>query len=91
MKQTIMGLFKALSLSTRMNMILSLYDGEKSVNEIARLTEMEQSHVSHHLKHLTDTKIVTCRREGKTRIYSLNKGTIEPMISLAEKHIYGAK
>ena len=84
---SIMKLFKALSLDTRMKMILKLYIGEMSVNQLAWNTGMEQSHVSHHLKQLKEANIVTCRPQGKKRMYSLNKETIEPMIALAEKHV----
>ena len=84
---SIIKLFKALSLETRMNMILELSRGELSVNQIAEGTGMEQSHVSHHLKQMKESRIVTCRLKGKKRMYSLNADTIEPIIAFAQLHV----
>jgi DNA-binding transcriptional ArsR family regulator len=47
----------------------------------------ERSKVSHALLSLHDCVFVNVRKEGKRRIYSLNKDTIEPLLNLVEKHV----
>ena len=48
---------------------------------------MEQSRVSHNLQCLEKNGFVTVKQEGKQRIYSLNKDTIEPILKEIKKHI----
>jgi len=57
-----------------------------SVGELAEKLKVEQSKVSHALALLKKCKIVHMEREGKKRIYSLNKETIIPMLKLIDKH-----
>ncbi len=80
--------FKALSNSTRIAIIdLLRRGGDKTVSEIARELGFEQSRVSHALRCLTFCGFLTNRREGKNKIYSLNRETIEPLMEIADKHI----
>lgn len=71
---------------TRLKIILSLKNCSLSVNEIVQKTGIEQSNISHHLKSLAECKIVNVNKKGKKRVYSLNKETVIPMITLVEKH-----
>jgi len=57
------------------------------VNEIAEALNQEQSKISHNLKKLTDCHFIDVKQEGKKRIYSLNKETIEPLMRLVEMHV----
>lgn len=53
--------------------IISLLKAKKEMNvtEIQESLDMEQAVVSHHLNILKDKNILSCRREGKNKIYSL--------------------
>lgn len=79
--------FETFSNKTRMRIIEALSLGPKSVTEICKLTKEEQSKVSHSLKKLTECHFLDFRRQGKKRIYSLNKDTITPILNLVEKHV----
>jgi len=59
---------KALSDPTRIKILHLLFHKECSVSEIARRLDMQQSTISHQLKHLKQLNLVKCRRE-KTRYY----------------------
>ena len=79
--------FDTVSNKTRMAIIESLMEGEKSVTEICKDIKEEQSKISHSLKRLMNCNFLDVKREGKKRIYSLNKDTIIPILRLAEKHV----
>lgn len=79
--------FKALSNETRIAIIDLLRSGDKTVSEIVDALGFEQSRISHGLKCLTFCGFVTNRKEGKRRIYSLNKETIEPLLKIVDKHL----
>ena len=57
-----------------------------SVLELARGLGIEQSKLSHALLGLKRCSIVQVKKEGKRRIYSLNKETILPMLKIIDKH-----
>lgn len=81
--------FANFSNKTRLGIITALMDGPLSVSEIVERLGEEQSNVSHNLEHLRKCSILNVKREGKKRIYSLNKKTVEPMLDLVESHVYG--
>jgi DNA-binding transcriptional ArsR family regulator len=63
-----------------------LQDGSKNVAEIAKATGHEQSMISHNLKTLENCAFVFCERQGKTRVYRVNKEVIEPLFELFSFH-----
>jgi DNA-binding transcriptional ArsR family regulator len=69
-----------------MRIITELRKSSLSVNEITDNLKAEQSKVSHALANLKACNIVTCRSEGKQRIYSLNKKTIVPIFNIIDEH-----
>lgn len=79
--------FETFSNKTRMKIIEALRLSSKSVTEICKLTNEEQSKVSHNLKKLMECNFLDFTRQGKKRIYALNKDTIMPMLQLVEKHV----
>lgn len=78
--------FANLANSLKIEIILSLRKGEKSVNEIIKELGGEQSKISHALASLKCCSIVKSKQDGKQRIYYLNKETIVPILNLIDKH-----
>jgi len=78
--------FSNLANPLKVDIIISLKEKEKSVNEIAENLDEEQSKISHALVSLKLCNIVESKQKGKQKIYSLNKKTIVPMLNLIDKH-----
>jgi len=78
--------FKTLGNQQRIEIILCLMEGEKSVTAIAKCLKADQSTVSHNLKRLEECAFATVKPNGKQRIYSVNQKTIAPLFELIEKH-----
>lgn len=69
------------------NRIISfLKFGDRSVKEISEGLLVEQSKVSHALSSLKRCNIVEVTPKGKSRVYTLNKKTILPMLKLIDLH-----
>ena len=83
--------FKIMGDSTRLQIILSLQNGELCVSDIAATLDMNQSTVSHQLKILRNSRIVKYRRDAKVVYYSLDDEHVEDIISKAFAHIDHAK
>ena len=64
---------KALGDSNRLQIIQMLSDGEKCGCKLLEAFEITQPTLSHHMKLLLSSKIVTSKRKGKFIYYSLNK------------------
>jgi ArsR family transcriptional regulator len=80
-------LFKNFSDSTRIRILYLLIEEEKSVSEIADLLNMNQSAISHQLRFLKNSKLVSNRREGKTIYYSLADDHVYNIISQGIEHV----
>ncbi|MHB8566869.1 MAG: ArsR/SmtB family transcription factor [Nitrososphaerales archaeon] len=81
--------FQALSNSVRMQIVSLLREKRKglSVSEICRELELEQTHASHALKCLAFCGLVESERDGKSKLYSLNKDTVLPLLRLVDVHL----
>ncbi len=79
--------FKALSNQYRISILDLLRAGPRNVSEISEALGLEQTIVSHNLKCLTFCGLVNPERVGKTRVYSLNKQTVEPILTMGDRHI----
>ena len=79
--------FKALSNKTRFEIISLLKKEPKNVKEISKQLKFEQSRVSHNLNKLECFGFVTCKSEGKQRIYSLDKKYVLPIINKINKYL----
>ncbi len=64
-------LFKIFGDTTRLRILFTLFDDERSVSEIAQILNMTQSAVSHQLAVLRTSKLVGSRRDGKQIFYFL--------------------
>jgi len=78
--------FSNLANQLKINIALSLREREKSVTELTQILEVEQSKVSHALRNLKNCKLVEVKKDGKQRIYFLNKKTFLPMLKLIDLH-----
>ncbi|OKZ57790.1 MAG: hypothetical protein BHV97_02520 [Clostridium sp. CAG:349_48_7] len=64
-------LFSVLSDSTRIKILSAICISEMCVGDLSEMLDMNQTTVSHQLKILRSTGVVTARRDGKTIYYSL--------------------
>lgn len=81
-------LFQALANPTRMKILHALQGRESmTVTQIGDDLGLEQTNVSHNLRCLAFCGLVRVERQGKSRIYSLNKETVLPMLEIAENHL----
>jgi len=62
---------QALADPTRIMLIYTLVDGDKSVGELAEELKLSQPNVSRHLKVLRERGMVNATREGANVVYSL--------------------
>jgi DNA-binding transcriptional ArsR family regulator len=62
---------KALSDKNRLAILLAIAEHERSVTELTGATGLAQTLVSHHLKSLRDTGLVTATARGRSNVYSL--------------------
>lgn len=79
--------FTSLANPNRLQIIMSLREGDKNVTEICSHTGFEQTMVSHNLKRLERCGMVFAERKGKSKYYSLNQETIKPLIKMIDSHV----
>jgi DNA-binding transcriptional ArsR family regulator len=73
--------FAALASPVRREVLKILLDGPRPVQELAEHFEMRRPSLSEHLKVLKDAGLVSERRDGRFRYYSLEA---EPLLDVAE-------
>ena len=71
--------FNAVSEVHRREILDALIGGEKAVGTIVSDLSMSQPQVSKHLRVLSEVGLVTCRAEGRRRLYSLEPARLRPM------------
>ena len=79
--------FKILGDSTRINILFSIDKAPMCVCDIANLLGMTKSAVSHQLKILRQSDLVSYRKKGKNVIYSLADDHVRDIIEKALEHI----
>lgn len=80
-------LFKVFGDSTRLKIMFVLFESEVCVCDLAELLNMTQSAISHQLKVLKQSKLVTSRRDGKSIFYSLADNHVRSIIAQGREHI----
>lgn len=68
-------IFKALSDTNRLRILLLLEQEESSVGHITHTLNLSQSNVSHQLKILKQARLVKSLRQGQSKIYSIDLST----------------
>lgn len=81
------ALFKAFADETRVRIMISLTHGEMCVTDIAQVTGVSQSAVSHQLQTLKYSNLVSCRREGRVMTYALADDHVRTILNMGLDHI----
>ncbi len=76
------GLMKALGNESRLMILCTLAEGERSVGELNAMIPLSQSALSQQLARLRGHGIVKTRRESQTIYYSLSEGPADRVIHL---------
>ena len=80
-------LFKIFGDSTRLRIMLELFERELCVGDLADALDMTQSAISHQLRILKQNKLVKSRRDGKSVFYSLADDHVKTIIGQGREHI----
>ncbi len=80
-------LYKLFGDSTRIKILTCLFEDEMCVCDIADVLNMTSSAISHQLRLLKQSKLVTFRRDGKTVFYSLADDHVRTIIGMGMEHI----
>ena len=82
---------KALANGHRLELIEFLAQGERSVDELARLTGLSVANTSQHLQQLRQAGLVVGRKQGQKVFYSITGEDVEQLFSalreVAERHL----
>lgn len=76
------GLMKALGNESRLMILCTLAEGERSVGDLNAMIPLSQSALSQQLARLRGQGIVKTRRESQTIYYSLSDGPADRVIRL---------
>lgn len=79
----IASFFQNFSDSTRLKIISALSINNLCVNDLSSILKINQTTISHQLKHLKNQKIVTSKRDGKIITYSLQNKFINELMDYA--------
>lgn len=81
---SVMALFKVLSNDTRIRILHHIIrSGEASVTDIAKTLGMKPQAISNQLMRLSDTRMVTSRRDGNNVFYRVENCCVAPLLDLA--------
>jgi ArsR family transcriptional regulator, lead/cadmium/zinc/bismuth-responsive transcriptional repressor len=80
----VMALFKVLANDTRIRLLHHLVrNGEATVTDMAKTVCMKPQAVSNQLQRLSDTGILSSRRDGNNVYYCVVNGCVAPLLDLA--------
>jgi DNA-binding transcriptional ArsR family regulator len=75
---TTSDVFNAVAEAHRREVLDALIGGEKAVGAIVNDLSMSQPQVSKHLRVLSEVGLVTCRADGRRRLYRLEPARLRP-------------
>lgn len=87
MMQSLADFYKVFGDTTRIKILCVLFQSELCVCDLAEVTGMTQSAISHQLRVLKQMKLVKNRRDGKTVYYSLADAHIQSILNQGMEHI----
>jgi DNA-binding transcriptional ArsR family regulator len=76
---TTSDVFNAIADTHRREVLDALISGEKAVGTIVNDLSMSQPQVSKHLRVLSEVGLVTCRAQGRRRLYRLEPARLRPL------------
>ena len=76
---TTSDVFNAIGDAHRREILDALMAGEKAVGAIVNDLSLSQPQVSKHLQVLSEVGLVSCRAEGRRRLYRLEPARLRPM------------
>lgn len=76
---TTSDVFNAIAEARRRDVLDVLITGEKPVGAIVNELSMSQPQVSKHLRVLSEVELVSCRAEGRRRLYRLEPDRLRPL------------
>lgn len=79
--------FGLLSDSGRLRLLVAMLDGELCVHDLAAVSGLSESAVSHALRLLRAHRVVGVRREGRMAFYRLEDAHVRMLLDLALAHI----
>ncbi len=71
--------FNAIAEAHRREILDALVEGERPVGELVDALRLTQPQVSKHLRVLSEVGLVTCRAEGRRRLYRLDHERLRPL------------
>lgn len=80
-------LYKVFGDSTRIKILYVLFESEVCVCDLAQCLNMTVSAISHQLRVLKQSRLVKCRREGKTVFYSLADDHVRTILGQGMDHL----
>ena len=80
-------LFSTLANRTCLAIIDILKDGPKTVMEISKILDQQETTIAHNLKSLESCTIIRLQKSSKRHLYSLNKEIVEPLSELLSFHV----
>ena|SRR5438105_10537669 len=83
---TTADVFNAVAEERRRDILDALSTGEKAVGTIVIDVAMSQPQVSKHLRVLSKVGLVTCRADGRRRLYRLEPARLRPLHDWLAKH-----
>ena len=83
--------FDALSDVTRLKILSALSVSPMCVTDLAALTGINQTTVSHNLRILKSARVVSVTRQGKVAFYSLTGRNVENVLNVAVGAVFDAK
>ncbi len=82
--QEAVTVFRALSDENRMKILELLCEKELCTADLLKEVNVVQSTMSHHMKVLIESGLVSCRKEGKRSVYSIRKETVKQLETYLE-------
>ena len=84
--QSVADIFAALSDPTRLRILLALSREDLCVCDLAAVTGVSSSAVSHQLRLLRDRRLVSFEREGKRAVYRLADDHVAALLAQGAEH-----
>lgn len=88
--EDVSNILKSMAHPRRLMILGHLLAGDKTVNELVELCKISQSQASHFLMRLSLEGLVTCKKEGRYRVYSIADKRLKKLIETIQKEYCGA-